>query len=188
HGDYQLLGRTRDDAAGEAFDKVAKVLGLGYPGGPIIDTIAQRGDPRRIEFPRAYLEKGSLDFSFSGLKTSVFNHFRYSISGSDPDLPSIAASFQDAVVDVLTEKSIMAVERTGVSTLAVGGGVASNSRLRERLKDVCEARGLALVIPLPRFCVDNACMIGAAGFFNQERATRDWGITPQDSRFTTCIS
>ncbi len=188
HGKYELLGRTRDDAAGEVFDKVSKFLGIGYPGGPVIDKLARRGDPTNIKFPRAYLEKGSLDFSFSGLKTSVCNYIRYEkgrrISRSDdPEtIASIAAGFQEAVVDVLVSKALDAVLKTGVETLAVGGGVASNSRLRERLECECKEKGLDIVIPSPEFCVDNACMIGVAGFFNQKRATRDWSITARDSR------
>ena len=188
HGNYELLGQTRDDAAGEAFDKVAKVVGLGYPGGPIIDKLAGQGDPTKINFPRAYLEKGSLDFSFSGLKTAVYNYVRYE-KGQDilkpadqEQINSIAAAFQEAVIDVLVAKAIEAIIKTGARTLTIGGGVASNTRLRERLEWVCKDRGLDLVIPPPHLCVDNASMIGAAGFFNPKRATRDWSITAQDSR------
>jgi len=188
HGEYELLGRTRDDAAGEAFDKVAKFLGLGYPGGPVIDELARKADPHAITFPRAYLERDSLDFSFSGLKTAVCNHIRFEHgpgegAGNKPaSVASIVAGFQEAVVDVLVTKAMEAVRRTGVHTLAVGGGVASNSRLRERLDSTCGEQGITIVIPPPRLCVDNACMIGAAGFFNQARATRDWGLTARDTR------
>lgn len=188
HGEYQLLGQTRDDAAGEAFDKVAKLLGLGYPGGPVIDKMAQKGDPKKIDFPRAYLEKGSLDFSFSGLKTAVFNYVRYEEGAQNCisiDKDSIAASFQEAVVDVLIAKAMGALMQTGTNTLAVGGGVASNTRLRQRLKQVCEGKGVDLIMPSPEFCVDNACMIGAAGFFNQKRAGKDWAITARDNRLIT---
>jgi N6-L-threonylcarbamoyladenine synthase len=188
HGQYKLLGQTRDDAAGEAFDKVAKFLGLGYPGGPVIDKLARQGDPDKIKFPRAYLEQGSLDFSFSGLKTAVFNYIRYEKDqhNSEADdhklVASIAAGFQEAVVDVLVAKCMEAVKKTNSRTLAIGGGVASNSLLRERIEYECNKRDLNVVIPQPRYCVDNACMIGVAGFFNQSRATKDWGLTAQDSR------
>lgn len=189
HGQYELLGQTRDDAAGEAFDKVAKVLGLGYPGGPVIDRMSIKGNPNAIDFPRAYLEKGSLDFSFSGLKTSVFNYIKFQDKGipiqqedRDMRLSDIAASFQEAVVDVLIAKSMAAVEKTCVKNLSIGGGVAANSRLRERMKAVCEDQGIALTIPPMQFCVDNACMIGCAAFFNQERATRDWALNAHSDR------
>ena len=188
HGKYELLGRTRDDAAGEAYDKVAKFLGLGYPGGPVIDRLARQGDPDMIKFPRAYLEQGSLDFSFSGLKTSVFNYIRYekghqdSISDDPKLVASIAAGFQEAVVDVLVAKCMYAVEKTDSHTLAIGGGVASNSLLRERIEHECKKKDINIIMPPPRYCVDNACMIGVAGFFNQNRATRDWGMTAHDSR------
>jgi N6-L-threonylcarbamoyladenine synthase len=185
---YTLLGQTRDDAAGEAFDKVAKALGLGYPGGPIIDKLAREGDPRMVDFPRPYLEKGSLDFSFSGLKTSVYNSIHYEKvsqtreSGDQQWIASIAASFQEAVVDVLVAKALAALSLTGAETLALGGGVASNTRLRGKLKQACEEKGIEIVLPPPEFCVDNACMIGVAGFFNQERAAKDWSLTAYDSR------
>jgi N6-L-threonylcarbamoyladenine synthase len=188
HGKYKLLGQTRDDAAGEAYDKVAKFLGLGYPGGPVIDNLARQGDPKKIKFPRAYLEQGSLDFSFSGLKTAVCNYIRYEKGqqdsrSDDPKLvASIAAGFQEAVVDVLVAKCMDAVEKTGSHTIAIGGGVASNSLLRKRIEYEGKERDLNVVIPPPQYCVDNACMIGVAGFFNQNRATRDWGLTAQDSR------
>jgi len=199
HGDYELLGQTRDDAAGEAFDKVAKLLGLGYPGGPIIDRLAGSGDCRMLSFPRAYLERGSLDFSFSGLKTAVYNYIKFEMdkaAGADqresvPPLTAsitqawiagVSASFQEAVVDVLVAKAVDAISQTGTKTLAVGGGVASNSRLRERLKSTCSEKGIALILPPPKLCVDNACMIGAAGYFNQNRATKDWSINARDSR------
>ncbi|MGA1845170.1 MAG: tRNA (adenosine(37)-N6)-threonylcarbamoyltransferase complex transferase subunit TsaD [bacterium] len=194
HGEYELLGRTRDDAAGEAFDKVAKFLGLGYPGGPVIDELARTSDPHAITFPRAYLERDSLDFSFSGLKTAVCNHIRFErdpgegIGHDSASVASIVAGFQEAVVDVLVSKAMEAVKRTGVHALAVGGGVASNSRLRERLDRACRDQGITIVIPPPRLCVDNACMIGAAGFFNQGRATRDWSITAQDTRVWETLS
>jgi N6-L-threonylcarbamoyladenine synthase len=164
-GDYKLLGRSRDDAAGEAFDKVAKMLGLGYPGGPIIDKMAQKGDPKAIAFPRAWLEKGSLDFSFSGLKTSV----RYLIDKrrrginkhSDED---IAASFQAAVVEVLVKKLLLAKEQTGLERVVITGGVAANSGLRTGMQNAATQNKFQVYFPEPIFCTDNAAMIACAGY------------------------
>ncbi len=161
HGDYHLLGQTIDDAAGEAFDKVARFLGLGYPGGPAIDREAERGDPTAIAFPRAMFHEG-LDFSFSGLKTSVVNHVR-----KHPDVSSadVAASFQAAVVDVLVAKARRAAQRVGAKGLVLGGGVAANSLLRERFLDACVADGLHGFLPSREMCTDNAAMIAAAGWY-----------------------
>ena len=160
HGDYRLLGQTVDDAAGEAFDKVARFLGLGYPGGPAIDRIAIEGDPRAIDFPRAMINDG-LDFSFSGLKTSVVNHVR-----NNPDLPTadVAASFQAAVVDVLVTKARRAAREVGARGLALGGGVAANSLLREQFLDACAAEGIRGFLPSHAMCTDNAAMIAATGW------------------------
>jgi len=161
-GNYQQLGSTRDDAAGEAFDKVAKLLGLGYPGGIHIDRLAQQGDPQAISFPRAMMtRKAGFDFSFSGLKTAVYNHTREH-EGSF-SLPDLAASFQEAVVDVLARKTMAAAEAHNVSRVVVSGGVSANSGLRARLARDCSARGLALLIPPPSLCTDNAAMIGWVG-------------------------
>jgi len=162
---YRILGRTIDDAAGEAFDKVAKVLGLPYPGGPAIEATAKKGDPKRISFPRALLAEDNLDFSFSGLKTSVLYHIRgMSNSEIQENLHHIAACFQAAVVDVLVAKTMRAVERLQVNHLVVAGGVACNSNLREKFKFVCAEKGINLSIPSPVLCTDNALMIARIGY------------------------
>ena len=173
HGRYRLLGRTIDDAAGEAFDKVARFLGLGYPGGPAIDRLAVEGDPSVIDFPRAMLNDG-LDFSFSGLKTSVVNHVRKNPTVSTPD---VAASFQAAVVDVLLTKAMRAADRTGASALVLGGGVAANSELRRRFTESCEATGRRGLLPSRDMCTDNAAMIGAAAWYR----LRDHGAMGLDT-------
>ena len=162
HGQYQRLGGTIDDAAGEAFDKVAKLYGLGYPGGVAVSRLAARGDPRAMTFPRPRLHDRTLDFSFSGLKTAVV-YFRRDHQGQNYRLEDLCASFQEAVVDVLAVKAARALERTGARTLAVCGGVACNRRLRERMTEVAEAAGAALVIPSPSLCTDNAVMVAASG-------------------------
>lgn len=161
HGKYRLLGRTIDDAAGEAFDKVARFLDLGYPGGPIVDRLATEGDPRAIDFPRAMLNDG-LDFSFSGLKTSVMNHVRKNPSVSTAD---VAASFQAAVVDVLLTKAARAADAVGATALVLGGGVAANSELRRRFTEMCESSGRRGLLPSREMCTDNAAMIGAAAWY-----------------------
>jgi N6-L-threonylcarbamoyladenine synthase len=172
-GEYRLLGRTIDDAAGEAFDKVARFLGLGYPGGPAIDRIAIDGDPAAIVFPRAMLNDG-LDFSFSGLKTSVVNHVR-----NHPDVTTadVAASFQTAVVDVLVAKARRAAEQVGAKGLVLGGGVAANSLLRERFLDACAEDGMSGFLPSHSMCTDNAAMIAATGW----RRLRSDGPTSLDA-------
>jgi N6-L-threonylcarbamoyladenine synthase len=159
-GSYEVLGGTLDDAAGEAFDKVARYLGLSYPGGPAIDEAATTGDPTAIAFPRSMIEDG-LDLSFSGLKTAVINHCR-----RHPDVVTadVAASFQAAVVDVLVAKALRAAEQTGARGVCLGGGVAANSRLRRVLTEVGEARGLRVSLPTPAMCTDNAAMVAAAGW------------------------
>jgi N6-L-threonylcarbamoyladenine synthase len=163
---YQLIGRTRDDAAGEAFDKVAKLLELGYPGGPIISTMAQSGDRQAITFPRAWLDKKSLDFSFSGLKTSVVNYVNRYRQKNDPiPIEDVCASFQEAVVEVLVEKSIRACKQNNLKTVALGGGVASNDRLRQAMQQRCMEEGLSLHVPAPLYCTDNAAMIALAGYY-----------------------
>ena len=161
HGDYHLLGQTIDDAAGEAFDKVARFLGLGYPGGPAIDREAEHGDPEAIAFPRAMFHDG-LDVSFSGLKTAVVNYVR-----KHPDVSSadVAASFQAAVVDVLVAKARRAAQQVGAKGLVLGGGVAANSLLRERFLDACVADGIHGFLPSRSMCTDNAAMIAAAGWY-----------------------
>ena len=159
-GHYRLLGQTIDDAAGEAFDKVARFLGLGYPGGPAIERVAADGDPTAIEFPRAMRHDG-LDFSFSGLKTAVMNHVR---ANPDTDTADVAASFQAAVVDILVLKARRAAAQVGAKGLALGGGVAANSKLREDMLDACDADGLHGFLPSRAMCTDNAAMIAAAGW------------------------
>ncbi len=168
YGRYALLGQTLDDAAGEAFDKVAKLLGLGYPGGVAIERTAAGGSRDRVRFPKAYLSIDSLDFSFSGVKTAVALYMKrwYSDEGtrSEATLPDVAASFQEAVVSVLCDKLLKAAETTGVSTLVVAGGVACNGRLRARLAEVASERRIRVFFPRPAYCTDNGAMIAAAGF------------------------
>lgn len=173
HGKYRLLGSTLDDAAGEAFDKVARYLGLGYPGGPAIDAEAMGGDPGAISFPRAMLSEG-YDFSFSGLKTSVVNHVRRNPDVSTAD---VAASFQQAVVDVLVTKARHAVADYGARGLVLGGGVAANSQLREAVLDACMADGVHPLLPARSMCTDNAAMVAAAAWWN----LRLNGASPLDS-------
>ncbi len=173
HGRYRILGSTVDDAAGEAFDKVARFLGLGYPGGPAIDRLAITGDPTAIAFPRA-MPGASLDFSFSGLKTAVVTYVRAHPEVATED---VAASFQQAVVDVLVDKTRRAAREAGVSTVCLGGGVAANSALRERFLDVCTEDGLAGFLPSRSMCTDNAAMVAAAGWWRLESD----GPTPLDA-------
>ncbi len=161
HGRYRMLGSTLDDAAGEAFDKVARFLGLGYPGGPEIDRIAMTGDPEAIRFPRSMMDEG-LDFSFSGLKTSVVNYVR---KNPDVSTEDVAASFQAAVVDVLVHKARRAAAEVGATALALGGGVAANSLLREQFLGACADDGLHGFIPSRSMCTDNAAMIASAGWY-----------------------
>ncbi|MGI9646566.1 MAG: tRNA (adenosine(37)-N6)-threonylcarbamoyltransferase complex transferase subunit TsaD [Ilumatobacteraceae bacterium] len=172
HGDYRLLGQTIDDAAGEAFDKVARFLGLGYPGGPAIDDAALTGDPQAIRFPRAMLDDG-LDFSFSGLKTSVLNYVR-----KHPDVASVdvAASFQAAVVDVLVVKARRAAREVGATGIVIGGGVAANTLLREEILGACGEDGIQGFLPSRSMCTDNAAMIAATGW----QRLHDDGPTPLD--------
>jgi N6-L-threonylcarbamoyladenine synthase len=177
HGVYEVVGSTIDDAAGEAFDKVARYLGLGYPGGPAIDRVAMEGDPHAIPFPRAMADDG-LDFSFSGLKTAVINHVR---KHPDVDTADVAASFQEAVVDVLVTKARRAAARYGVSGLALAGGVAANSQLRERVLDACMADGLRAFLPSRAMCTDNAAMVAAAGWWRLQHdgpSSLDVGASP----------
>lgn len=160
-GSYRLLGATIDDAAGEAFDKIARFLDIGYPGGPAIDAAAQRGNPKAIDFPRAMLHDG-LDFSFSGLKTAVINHVRKNADVSSDD---VAASFQAAVVDVLAAKLMRAARETSARSVVLGGGVAANSLLRSEVKRLAEANGFRVALPSRAMCTDNAAMIASAGWY-----------------------
>ncbi len=163
YGTFRELGRTRDDAAGEAYDKVSKLLGLGYPGGPVIDGLAQKGDPRAIDFPRAYLPE-TFDFSFSGMKTAVLNFMRANPSPSEELITDIAASFQAAVVDVLVRKTEWAVRKKRIRRVTLSGGVAANSGLRKRMKEMGEEKEVEVFIPSAELCTDNAAMIAAAGY------------------------
>ncbi|MDW8320038.1 MAG: tRNA (adenosine(37)-N6)-threonylcarbamoyltransferase complex transferase subunit TsaD [Armatimonadota bacterium] len=163
HGRRRRLGGTRDDAAGEAFDKGARLLGLGYPGGPVIDRTAKAGNPEAIEFPRAWLEEGSYDFSFSGLKTALLRYVQQ--AGDALNVQDAAASFQEAIVDVLIGKTVRAAEQHGIPRIAVCGGVAANSRLKELLSEEAGKRGYQLVVPPSILCTDNAAMIAAAGYY-----------------------
>jgi N6-L-threonylcarbamoyladenine synthase len=167
-GSYRELGRTRDDAAGEAYDKVAKMLGLGYPGGPLIDDLAEKGDPESIPFPRALIP-GTYDFSFSGLKTAVRNYIEkvsLNISSERSLMQNVCASFQAAVVDVLIKKAEVAVKKEGVKSVTLTGGVAANRQLREAMKEMAERTGIELYVPPVALCTDNAAMIAAAGYLH----------------------
>ena len=172
YGEFEILGRTRDDAAGEAFDKVARAIGLGYPGGPKIDKAAKEGDPFAIEFPRAHLED-SYDFSFSGLKSAVLNYLnKCRMTGEEISVPDVAASFQQAVVDVLTGNALRAAKEYRADKLALAGGVASNSALRAAFREKCEKKGITLYVPSPVYCTDNAAMIACAGYYEYVKGVR----------------
>lgn len=165
HTESQLLGKTRDDAAGEAFDKAAKLLGLGYPGGVEIDRTARSGDPKSISFPRPFITSSSYDFSFSGIKTSLVYYMRKNPDLNDENLRNICASYQEAIVETLIEKTLNAAKRSGVESVVIAGGVACNSRLRELGGKRFRDEGISLFIPSPKYCTDNAAMIGALGFY-----------------------
>lgn len=170
HGKYEVLGETRDDAAGENFDKVAKFLGLGFPGGPLIDKLSDTGDRRAFAFPRPMIKDENLDFSFSGLKTAVIHTLRqYEASGQTFNIADIAASVQEAIVEVLVKKTVVAARRKGVSTIAVTGGVAANTRLRELINEIGQSEGFKVVLPPKILCVDNGAMVAAAGFYKLMR-------------------
>ncbi len=166
YGEYEILGRTMDDAAGEAFDKVARAIGLGYPGGPKIDKASKEGNPEAVMFPRSRIEGDEYDFSFSGLKSAVLNYLNScDMKGEEYKREDIAASFQAAVVDVLLDNSMRAVEKYGVKTFALAGGVASNTALRKAFEDACRDRGIKLYRPSPVLCTDNGAMIASAAYY-----------------------
>jgi N6-L-threonylcarbamoyladenine synthase len=170
---HEVLGQTLDDAAGEAFDKVARLLGLGFPGGPALDAAAQTGDPAAIRFPRAMEDSGDLDFSMSGLKTAVLRYVKGErAAGRDIDVPDLAASFQEAIVDVQVTKTLEAARRTGVDRVLLGGGVVANTRLRERLVADGSAAGLEVLVPPLALCTDNAAMVACLGAARLERGDR----------------
>ena len=170
---FEIIGKTRDDAAGEAFDKVARAIGLGYPGGPKVDALAKEGNPLAISFPRAKIENSEYDFSFSGLKSAVLNYLNQcEMKGIEVNRADVAASFQYAVIDVLTGHAIHAAKEQGINKLAIAGGVASNSSLRNRLKEECEKEGIQFYHPSPIYCTDNAAMIGVAGYYAFQNGVR----------------
>lgn len=173
YGSYQILGRTRDDAAGEAFDKVARAIGLGYPGGPKIDQIAKQGNEEAIMFPRAKVEGSPFDFSFSGVKSAVLNYLNScEMRGESYIQADVAASFQKAITDVLVEHAIAAVKEQEIKKLAMAGGVASNSALRRAMETACNNAGITLYYPSPILCTDNAAMIGTAAYYEYKKGIR----------------
>lgn len=173
YGKYKIIGRTRDDAAGEAFDKVARALGLGYPGGPKVDRLSREGNPDAIPFPRARVSESEYDFSFSGLKSAVLNYLNgCRMKGIPVCQADVAASFQKAVIDVLVEHSLHALSAYGYDKFAIAGGVASNSSLRAALAQECRQRGISFYYPSPVYCTDNAAMIGAAAYYEYLQGVR----------------
>ena len=188
--DFRLMGRTIDDAAGEAFDKVAKIMELGYPGGPIIEKLARDGDPKAVRFPRSMLGKDSLDFSFSGIKTAVLYHCKgQDMKGenqvknmSEQEISDIAASFQTAVVEVLVKKTRMAAERIGANTVLAGGGVVCNGFLREQMQQMCDKSGLKLMISPRAYCTDNAVMVSSLAYYKYQAGLfEDMTLEPSSS-------
>ena len=174
YGKYEILGRTRDDAAGEAFDKVARAIGLGYPGGPKIEKVSHEGNPHAMEFPRAKIEDGPYDFSFSGLKSAVLNYINgCNMKGIEVVQADVAASFQKAVTDVLVGNAMKAIDEFKMDKFAIAVGVASNGTLREAMREACEKKGVKFYHPSPIFCTDNAAMIGAAAYYDFLAGKRD---------------
>ena len=178
YGKYTILGKTRDDAAGEAFDKVARAIGLGYPGGPKIDKISKEGNPHAYEFPRAKIIDNAYDFSFSGLKSSVLNQINMAEMKKEKIVPAdIAASFQNAVVDTLLTHAMMAVKESGMNKLAIAGGVASNTAIRAAFEQKCKEENIEFYHPSPILCTDNAVMIGSAAYYEYINGKRDgWDL------------
>ena len=173
YGKFKIIGRTRDDAAGEAFDKVARAIGLGYPGGPKIDKVSREGNPEAIVFPRAHIEEAPYDFSFSGVKSAVLNYINgCKMKGEEYSQADIAASFQKAVTDVLVGNAMHAVEEYGDRKFAIAGGVASNSALRAAMAEACKEKGVEFYYPSPIYCTDNAAMIGVAAYYEFMNGTR----------------
>lgn len=173
YGEYEIIGRTRDDAAGEAFDKVARAIGLGYPGGPKIDILSKEGNKSAIAFPRGHIEGAPFDFSFSGLKSAVLNYMNScEMKQEKMNYSDIAASFQEAVVEVLVTKTMMAAKEFGMKQVAIAGGVAANSALREAMIAACKKNNLLFYYPSPIFCTDNAAMIGTAAYYEYLKGTR----------------
>lgn len=169
YGEYEIIGETRDDAAGEAYDKVARAIGLGYPGGPKIDKLSKEGDPNSISFPRARFHDDTLDFSFSGLKSAVLNYLnKKSMLNEEVNTADVAASFQKAVVEVLTDNAMVTCEKRGIDRIAIAGGVASNSGLRENLINKGNEKGIKILFPSLELCTDNAAMIGSAAYYQWE--------------------
>ncbi|MDO5407755.1 MAG: tRNA (adenosine(37)-N6)-threonylcarbamoyltransferase complex transferase subunit TsaD [Eubacteriales bacterium] len=173
YGEFEIIGRTRDDAAGEAFDKVARAVGLGYPGGPKVDKTAKEGNPHAIEFPRAKVEGAPYDFSFSGLKSATLNYINHArMTGEEINVPDLVASFQNAVVEALVSRGVLAAKEYGYDRLAIAGGVASNSALRAAMQETCDKEGIRFYHPSPIFCTDNAAMIGVAAYYEYMKGTR----------------
>lgn len=178
YGEFEIVGKTRDDAAGEAFDKVARAIGLGYPGGPKIDKIAKKGNPHAIEFPRASLSDSPYDFSFSGVKSAVLNYLNgQKMKGESYNQADVAASFQHAVVEVLVSHTMLAAREGNMETVAIAGGVASNSALREGMEQACKENGMKFFSPSPIYCTDNAAMIGVAAYYEYRKGARSgWDL------------
>lgn len=173
YGEFEILGRTRDDAAGEAFDKVARAIGLGYPGGPKIDKLSKEGNPHAITFPKAKIDGAPYDFSFSGVKSAVLNFINQNkMQGKEIHAADLAASFQQSVVEVLVEHTMLAAKDYHMDKVAIAGGVASNGTLRQAMKEACEKNGLKFYHPSPIFCTDNAAMIGVAAYYEYKKGTR----------------
>ena len=178
YSEFEILGRTRDDAAGEAYDKVARAIGLGYPGGPKIDRLSKEGNPDAIVFPKAKVADAPYDFSFSGLKSAVLNYLNHArMQNQEINEADVAASFQKAVVEVLVDHTMLAAKDFGIQKIAMAGGVASNSTLRAAMEKACDKRGYSLYLPSPVYCTDNAAMIGAAAYYEYMNGTRDgWDL------------